>query len=58
MEVVNQIEVTEPDMLINGYACEHQDKSIVVIEVTATCETTAEQCDYCGLIFKTKTDCI
>lgn len=38
--------------------CDHKDKSIVVLEVTATCEKTALQCDYCGeILTEPKTDC-
>ena len=39
-------------------ACEHKDTSIVVIEVTVTCEKTAIQCDYCGKILtEPENDC-
>jgi hypothetical protein len=38
--------------------CDHKDTSLVVIEVTVTCEKTALQCDYCGKILdEPKTDC-
>lgn len=38
--------------------CDHKDTSIVVIEVTVTCEKTAIQCDYCGeILTKPENDC-
>ena len=38
--------------------CNHKDTSIVVLEIVATCEKTALQCDYCGkIVTKPKTDC-
>ncbi len=38
--------------------CDHKDTSIVVIEILATCEKTAIQCDYCGEILnEPQTDC-
>ena len=38
--------------------CDHKHTSIVVLEATLTCETTALQCDYCGqLLTEPKTDC-
>ena len=38
--------------------CDHKDTSIVVLEIVATCEQTAIQCDYCGeILTKPETDC-
>jgi hypothetical protein len=38
--------------------CDHKDTSIVVLEIVATCEKTAIQCDYCGeILTKPETDC-
>lgn len=38
--------------------CDHKDTSIVVLEIVATCEKTAIQCDYCGeILTEPKTDC-
>lgn len=38
--------------------CTHQDTYIAVLEVSHTCETTAEKCMYCGkLLTEPKTDC-
>ncbi|GEM55265.1 hypothetical protein B0A58_07320 [Flavobacterium branchiophilum NBRC 15030 = ATCC 35035] len=38
--------------------CNHKDTSIIVLEVVATCEKTALQCDNCGeIVTEPKTDC-
>lgn len=37
--------------------CAHTDTVLVVVEATVTCEKTARQCLYCGLIIEEKTDC-
>ncbi|PDS24668.1 hypothetical protein [Flavobacterium branchiophilum] len=43
---------------VRGRICNHKDKSIVVLEIIATCEKTALQCDYCGTILtEPKTEC-
>lgn len=48
MEKYNEIHV--PLCAINQNTCKHTDISIVALEVIATIEITAEQCDLCGKI--------
>jgi hypothetical protein len=55
---INDIEVVINEIPKHLENCTHADTSIVVLEIVATCEKTATQCDYCGKILtEPKTDC-